>query len=616
MQNPTFVNLGTSNSDDIWFVSSVGNVKEQLARNSTEIEVLLYPLRSSKKDFTGNNNQLELKRRLINSIEIGLTSIVSPGQLIHRDKIISDASENFTTRTFNFTIPEVYQFNIRNASDFLLKTIEWIPKGKTKSVPIPVWDFPWAPTFSRAQFLCLPEEIHNSGHYDYILIPCTEIIRYYFSTSDKLTQALFAGGLHAKENTLFDPLKLTSQENLEKGGVAYIHLRKNLPDTDALVVGRIAYSQIAMKAAKAIYNKIQKDHINQLPPNPESFFPYNGNSEITLCGTDIKASGKFEEYNDKKIFLVYNILKCTGSLPFKHLQFGRENDGRQDENSNPTKRLSSRFGIDSNVENPKIDSNQTPQTTAKGISISELMQRFSGTMAPEKVDKRDQKTRTEGPYAILEDSNVFSTNPNIETKEDEKVVGRATISINSSSINKREENYEKEVYKPEQYASFFYEVVSLLKNNLHLQDELITDDNSQYKYLDPKPFKPKTEQYRFSHREFDKKLGKWIGGRAVIVNRLSNHLKREFILFDRINRITENSGGAILLVHKYNFEPIDSATIKEILLTFSENAKIGLESNQMRELERYAFDHQMKSGAYSVYSLISKILDKRNFKQI
>ena len=165
--------------------------------------------------------------------------------------------------------------------------------------------------------------VRDGERIHFLVIPPSEILRFYHCGSESLVKQLLSGGIshdqiYLREATRYDP---ETDELL-------IRMRGHLKDADALFVGRLAGDRFAHAEATELGKRIQQNLINHQVSHLDMGFPFAGPTKLTVAGkwlkTDINGS--------KWAFLVYSIINCTAKLPFKKLNFYRENDNGKTEN--------------------------------------------------------------------------------------------------------------------------------------------------------------------------------------------------------------------------------------------------------------------------------------------
>jgi len=172
------------------------------------------------------------------------------------------------------------------------------------------------------------------GSRDLVLIPVYELIRFYMGTTSKMVLALF--NISKGPKSLYNPRKSYPQGDGDK---AFIHLRANIKDRAAASVARIAFDPIASRAAHMIANSITRC-AHGASPNiyPSCRFPFEGRTKLRVKGKKMPFDYSFgKKKRDRDVFVVYQILRCTGRFPFTGLELDRDNRGESDGTKDPTR---------------------------------------------------------------------------------------------------------------------------------------------------------------------------------------------------------------------------------------------------------------------------------------
>jgi hypothetical protein len=142
-----------------------------------------------------------------------------------------------------------------------------------------------------------------------LIIPCVELIRFYFGSSGNFIQRLFTE--HLGVNTLW-----SSKTFDAKTQSLHLVLADRISGASASDIGRIAGSQFAWRSAAGIFSSCMKASSQKLPIYPYTGFPFEGK-------TDLNVSGKWLPFGDKEndTFLVYRMNTCTHPFPFKKLTY-------------------------------------------------------------------------------------------------------------------------------------------------------------------------------------------------------------------------------------------------------------------------------------------------------
>lgn len=142
-----------------------------------------------------------------------------------------------------------------------------------------------------------------------LLVPCVELIRFYFGSSSNLLQRLFTAPLRSER------LWASKRFNPDNRHLHMV-LANGLSGASAADIGRIAESGLAWRSAAGIYASCQKATVQRHPAYPYTGFPFEGT-------TDLEASGVWLPFGDKldATFLVYRLRSCSFPFPFHSLSY-------------------------------------------------------------------------------------------------------------------------------------------------------------------------------------------------------------------------------------------------------------------------------------------------------
>jgi len=138
-----------------------------------------------------------------------------------------------------------------------------------------------------------------------LVVPCMELIRFYFGASGMLLKTLFSGAFAA--DNLY-----TSAKCHPVTGVANLTLAPGLPFPAASTVARIALDWRARKAAKWIAKSGVVAAANGESFYPRTTFPFAGK-------TDLTADGRWLGKEPHRVFFVERLVQCSYPFPFKRL---------------------------------------------------------------------------------------------------------------------------------------------------------------------------------------------------------------------------------------------------------------------------------------------------------
>lgn len=142
-----------------------------------------------------------------------------------------------------------------------------------------------------------------------ILIPCWEIIRFYYAQSTALVDTIFSNTLELDDLRNPNGTERYSPESVR------IRLRRYFTNIEAPLVARLVFSKYAFGRAKNIMASIERLIHNEKIPFPVAYPPFEGKTTIRVRG----------KWLSKKRFLVYQLIDCSGPFPFLDLQYDRDN---------------------------------------------------------------------------------------------------------------------------------------------------------------------------------------------------------------------------------------------------------------------------------------------------
>ncbi len=173
-----------------------------------------------------------------------------------------------------------------------------------KGFLLPLSEHPWHLHCTHSY--CVMVELPGDRQ---LIIPCIELIRFYFGSSSGLITKLFLPPLQRKSlygRPQFDPI--TKRLVLD--------LAEKISGASAADIGRMHLDPVAWRAAMHIGTSALKASVVQQSIYPQGFFPFEG--ETTLV-----AAGKWLSLGDRAdaTFLVYNLRSCSHPFPFRSLRY-------------------------------------------------------------------------------------------------------------------------------------------------------------------------------------------------------------------------------------------------------------------------------------------------------
>lgn len=218
------------------------------------------------------------------------------------------------TRSFNYTEKTLSNITFDNSTMKVISADHRLENGSylidKKFWPISIQEG------LNSKCLCIKNDNDPYG----IIIPMTEVIRFYYATSSKVIHHLVSDSYFRTDGScIYDRSKSGYLDEFEN---AIIHLRKNFESNDGWAAARLAFDDIAHNNAVKIYTSIAEDWRKGLKTlHPETLPPFVGKTTLLTYGKNIQSG------DDKWRFLVFWIAQCSAPFPFRELSYSRDNPG-------------------------------------------------------------------------------------------------------------------------------------------------------------------------------------------------------------------------------------------------------------------------------------------------
>jgi hypothetical protein len=167
-----------------------------------------------------------------------------------------------------------------------------------------------------------------------VIIPASELIRFYFGSSSGLLGRLFTAP--------FQEQRLWLRAEKDEHGDAAIELAEGVSGASAADIARIAFDPGALHAAKVISGSLLSATSSDNKTYPRAQLPFSGKSELRVRGVWL-------DEGSQKSFLVFQILSCSHRFPFLKLKYSMtqrksasgEGDASRDGKSTPGRKSGS-----------------------------------------------------------------------------------------------------------------------------------------------------------------------------------------------------------------------------------------------------------------------------------
>jgi hypothetical protein len=169
---------------------------------------------------------------------------------------------------------------------------------------LPLGEHPWHRR--STQSYCLEVTLPDARR---IIIPCVELIRFYFGSSSGLLSKLFLPPLSRNqlyENARFD----RAHKHLS------IDLASRISGSSAADIGRLHLSPHAWRSALMVGTSLLKGAAFGQEIHPQGFFPFEGKTDLVTAGKWLPYAG-----TPNSTFVVFNLRSCSHPFPFKSLKY-------------------------------------------------------------------------------------------------------------------------------------------------------------------------------------------------------------------------------------------------------------------------------------------------------
>lgn len=193
---------------------------------------------------------------------------------------------------------------------------------KDRSFILPVKKHPWHMRHTPSH--CLIVKLPDTRQ---LIIPCVELIRFYFGSSSSLLAALFTPPLI--QNRLY------SEAHYHPGsGRLRLKLALGISGYAASDIGRLHLDQHAWKAASEIGISLLAGSTLGGKAYPYTHFPFTGHTTLTVIGEWLPLGDQPDQS-----FLVHRIQSCSHPFPFRTLAYDMERTSRFEGLSKQVRRI-------------------------------------------------------------------------------------------------------------------------------------------------------------------------------------------------------------------------------------------------------------------------------------
>lgn len=169
---------------------------------------------------------------------------------------------------------------------------------------LPLNEHPWHRGATQSYCVCMSMKDGKR-----LIVPCMELIRFYFGTSSNVLHKLFTGPLREEmlwHEKSFDPAN----------GHLHLKLASRISGASASDIGRIALSHEAWRSAAGIYASCIAATSQKRTAYPYTGFPFTGRTTLQVSGRWLSFAGE-----PNSTFVVYRLNSCNHRFPFETLSY-------------------------------------------------------------------------------------------------------------------------------------------------------------------------------------------------------------------------------------------------------------------------------------------------------
>lgn len=275
------------------------------------------------------------------------------------------------------------------------------------------------------------------GNGQALIVPCWELLRFYFGASGALVSRLLSGPLTAR--ALYSSARYDPERD-----VHWLDLARGMHWTGAVTIARIALAQRAASAARWISNSGTAALVNGEPYYPKTNFPFAGVTNLTVQGRWLGP--------EREVLFVERIVSCSHPFPFRTLHYSVPD------------------GSVKTARYPVCSSSCTSKTTSARVEIREgargpsnicpviHLPEHTDVAFPDLTQKLMRRVRTRTGFARAMPSHGILDNAVLVDGSETSAEGFAEVELASQDEVRNDETIQAEV------ADVFHIAINMLKN--------------------------------------------------------------------------------------------------------------------------------------------------------
>lgn len=296
----SFTLRGLAEDEHAWRIDWFGSTTyaERYRRPSQpliELQISQVPDNYQEFDVFFNARSLQNAKTKKLRLPVGFLPMLKIGDIWRNGKFWK--SPEYQTENFS-------QLRINRDNCSLIKA--GLPDEETGWYHLPYELHPYHMQFTQSYCLYVEHEGKS------IIVPCTELLRFYFGSSSVLISRLLDAPFNQSNFWI-------GQEERDAVGQAKIQLSAGMPGRSATDIGRIAFSPTGRRAAELIGNSCIAATARGEPAFLKAIFPFTGSTDLSVSGIWLPKDG-----SERGAFLVFKLMSCSHRFPFSKLRYTSE----------------------------------------------------------------------------------------------------------------------------------------------------------------------------------------------------------------------------------------------------------------------------------------------------
>lgn len=267
-------------------------------RSQPSVQVAISPLLCNPEDYTAllSTTATSHNNQRLAWLPIGILGAVRIGDIWKDGQCV--LSPSYQTERFE-------KLDIRRETTNFVKSGMTLDGAYLLTVSAHPWHIQCTMSF------CLKVSLANEKR---LIIPCIELIRFYFGSSSRLLNLLFTKQI--SKDDFYKNMQLA-----ETTGHLHLKLASGLSGMSAADIGRLSLNQDAWRAARLIFDRCMAASVQREPIYPYTGFPFIGKTDLIVSGKWLPHGGKPDE-----TFVVYSLRSCSHPFPFDSLSYESSDD--------------------------------------------------------------------------------------------------------------------------------------------------------------------------------------------------------------------------------------------------------------------------------------------------